>query len=212
MSWRLARGLEKLRDQVNAIWPARSKESDGSIGDTSHSARLSDHNPDDAGVVHAIDLTHDPKGGFDSYAFADMMLKKQDHRLKYVISNRRIGSGPAGPAPGVWRPYTGINPHNHHCHISIMYGALADDVAPWAIDGTTVPDPATAAAYVAPPPTLRMGDRGVDVETMQTMLPGVAVDGDFGPVTAAALKAFQARSGLVSDGICGPMTWKALLS
>jgi peptidoglycan hydrolase-like protein with peptidoglycan-binding domain len=212
MSWRLARGLEKLRDQVNALWPARSKESDGSVGDASHSARLSDHNPDDAGVVHAIDLTHDPKGGFDSYAFADMMLKKQDHRLKYVISNRRIGSGPAGPAAGVWRPYTGINPHNHHCHISIAYGALADDVAPWAIDGTTVPDPATAAAYVAPPPTLRMGDRGVDVETMQTMLPGVAVDGDFGSVTVAALKSFQARSGLVSDGICGPMSWKALLA
>ncbi|MHC2533366.1 hypothetical protein ACVJMY_002935 [Bradyrhizobium diazoefficiens] len=135
MTWRLARALEQLRAQVNQKWPQRSKESDGSIGDEHHSARLSDHNPDGAGVVHAIDITHDPKGGFDSYAFADMLLKRQDHRLKYVISNRRIGSGPAGPAPGVWRPYTGINPHDHHCHVSVMSGQLADDMSAWSIDG-----------------------------------------------------------------------------
>ena len=118
MTWRLAKSLETLHSQVNAKWPNRSKDSDGSIGDEHHSARSSDHNPNAAGVVCAIDITHDPKGGFDSYAFADMLLQKRDSRIKYIISNSRIGSGHTGPAAWTWRKYTGINPHNHHCPCS----------------------------------------------------------------------------------------------
>jgi hypothetical protein len=214
MSWRLARGLEKLRSQVNAKWPNRSKESDGSVGDTSHSARVSDHNPDGAGVVHAIDITHDPKGGFDSYAFADMLLAKQDHRLKYVISNRRIGSGTAGPAPGVWRKYSGINPHDHHCHVSIMSGPTADDTQDWDINAAVETDPIIQPTYVPPPATLRMGATGDQVKIMQTLLLAkvmkIDVDGNFGPETASILKKFQEAHGLVADGVAGPMTWAAL--
>lgn len=214
MSWRLARGLEKLRAQVNDKWPKRSKESDGSVGDTSHSARVSDHNPDGSGVVHAIDITHDPKGGFDSYAFADMLLAKQDKRLKYVISNRRIGSGPAGPQPGVWRKYSGANPHDHHCHISIVSGALADDTRDWDINTAVQVDPVIRPDYVQPPPTLRKGAKGDQVKIMQTLLLAkgmkITVDGDFGPKTADALKKFQEAHGLLADAVCGPMTWAAL--
>ena len=36
------------------------------------------------------------------------------------------------------------------------------------------------------------------------------VDGDAGPKTIAALRAFQKVAGLVPDGIAGPMTVKAL--
>jgi len=214
MSWRLARGLEKLRSQVNAKWQNRSKNSDGSVGDTSHSARVSDHNPDGAGVVHAIDITHDPKGGFDSYAFADMLLAKQDKRLKYVISNRRIGSGPAGPQPGVWRKYSGANPHDHHCHVSIVSGSLADDTRDWDISAAVQVDPVIQPDYVPPPPTLRKGTKGDQVKVMQTLLLAkgmkIDVDGDFGPMTEAAVREFQAAHGLVADAICGPMTWAAL--
>ncbi len=38
----------------------------------------------------------------------------------------------------------------------------------------------------------------------------IDVDGDFGPQTEAAVKAFQAHSGLVADGDAGPMTKAAL--
>jgi hypothetical protein len=214
MAWRLAHGLDHLRAQVNAKWPGRSKESDGSIGDEHHSARLSDHNPDGAGVVHAIDITHDPKGGFDSYAFADMMLEKQDIRLKYVISNRRIGSGPAGPSPGMWRKYSGVNPHDHHCHVSIIGGSMADDTRDWDINAAVNIDPVIQPDYVRPPPTLRKGSTGDQVKSLQTLLLAkgmkIDVDGQFGPKTAAALKEFQEAHGLVADAICGPMSWAAL--
>lgn len=215
MAWRLARALETLRAQVNEKWPNRSKESDGSIGNAEHSARESDHNPDSSGVVHAIDITHDPKSGFDSYAFADLILKKQDPRLRYVISNRRIGSGPAGSAPGIWRPYRvppNKNPHDHHCHVSCMYDAGADDNRPWDIDGVSAPTAGAIAAYVQPPPTLRRGSQGEYVKLLQSKLgfTGDDIDGDFGPKTLTKLKDFQTSHQLVVDGIAGPQVWNTL--
>jgi peptidoglycan hydrolase-like protein with peptidoglycan-binding domain len=38
----------------------------------------------------------------------------------------------------------------------------------------------------------------------------VAVDGMFGPITETAVVEFQTGSGLVADGIVGPLTWAAL--
>jgi hypothetical protein len=42
--------------------------------------------------------------------------------------------------------------------------------------------------------------------------PRLAVDGDFGPRTEAAVRAFQKRSRLEVDGIVGPKTWAKLFS
>jgi peptidoglycan hydrolase-like protein with peptidoglycan-binding domain len=39
---------------------------------------------------------------------------------------------------------------------------------------------------------------------------GISVDGAFGPQLEAAVKSFQECSGLVVDGIVGPLTWNAL--
>jgi peptidoglycan hydrolase-like protein with peptidoglycan-binding domain len=56
---------------------------------------------------------------------------------------------------------------------------------------------------------LNKGDFGPSVRKLQQLL-GVKVDGDFGPKTEAAVKAFQRKHSLVVDGKVGPKTWAAL--
>lgn len=214
MTWRLARGLEKLRAQVNAKWPNRSKNSDGSIGDEAHASRSSDHNPwikdNGVGVVTAIDITHDPRGGFNSYDFADMLKRHKDNRIKYVISNRRIFSGNDGPRPWEWRRYTGSNPHDHHVHISIQSDrAHYDDVSDWNIEGVADPWPQMVDDYVKPRPTLSRGMQSEYVKVLQAAI-GANPDGHFGPETFEKLKKWQADHHLMADGICGAQTWKTI--
>src|SRR5690625_1007649 len=124
MSYYLAASLTKLRDEVNALWPNRSKVSDGWIGDTSHQARKSDHNPDygSGGVVRAIDIT---KSGIN----VDLLLKHttNDSRVAYVIYNHRIYQHSTG-----WKPYYGSNPHTQHVHVSIAHTRAAErDLKTW---------------------------------------------------------------------------------
>lgn len=155
MSWRLAKALVTLRAQVDAAHPGRAKFNDGSIGDTSHQARKSDHNPNSHDVVQAIDISHDPAHGFDSYDFADMLRQKRDNRIKYVISHGRIFSSLVNAWE--WRPYTGADSHSHHVHISVSDDPqLYDDATPWDIDATTAVAPTDKPVLPAipqPPPT-----------------------------------------------------------
>ena len=58
-------------------------------------------------------------------------------------------------------------------------------------------------------PTLRRGDHGDAVKQMQQGI-GVPADGSFGPMTEAAVRAFQRKHQLVPDGIFGPRCWAAL--
>lgn len=60
-------------------------------------------------------------------------------------------------------------------------------------------------------PTLRLGDSGPDVVSLQNLLNINPVDGKFGPQTEQDVKDFQKEWGLtVVDGIVGNDTWNAL--
>ena len=61
----------------------------------------------------------------------------------------------------------------------------------------------------SPRATLRRGATGALVSTLQGLL-GVKVDGSFGGITEARVRAVQRELGLVPDGIVGPKTWQAL--
>lgn len=56
---------------------------------------------------------------------------------------------------------------------------------------------------------LKRGLAGEPVKILQTKL-GVTADGQFGPATEEALKAYQKANGLAVDGIAGPDTFMAM--
>lgn len=189
-TWRLAKSLIKLREQLDTTRPNRSKASDGSIGDTAHSARKSDHNPNAQGVVTAIDITHDPANDVDGYVLSRQLAK--DRRTKYVIFNAEIYRS-YKPQLG-WAKYTGANAHRAHVHVSVL-AASADDTLPW-FNGLT-------------PATLRYKDTGAAVMELQHKL-GIKDDGIFGRDTENAVREFQAHHGLDVDGVVGSRTWAVL--
>lgn len=76
-------------------------------------------------------------------------------------------------------------------------------------------DPPDTATPPAKRPMIQKGAKGDLVRVLQAALkaagfdPGPA-DGDFGPRTDAAVRAFQGAKGLEVDGQVGPRTWAAL--
>lgn len=210
----MAKSLEILRAQINALSPNRDTSADGGIGNAEHSARISDHNPNTSGVVCARDFTHDPGHGIDSELLANKLLASRDARIKYVISNRKIASGDAGPKPWMWRDYPvppNKNPHDHHFHISVKADPkYCDDDRPWKLDGLKVDPIKAGAAPVVADPLLRRGASGPSVAKLQQILKIKPEDGIFGLRTEAAVVRFQSANGIATDGIVGPYTWKKL--
>lgn len=56
---------------------------------------------------------------------------------------------------------------------------------------------------------MKIGATGARVSWVQRRV-GTTPDGDFGPKTDAAVKAFQTKHGLTADGVVGPLTFAAL--
>lgn len=150
MTWRLAKSLAALRGEVDARWPERSKISDGTLGDPAHAARVSDHNPNAAGVVRAFDCTGE---GAETQA-RDV---PGEWLFQHIITLGRAGhpalsnhgyvihDGRAAYASKGWEivPYKGASSHPHHVHISVGRDpAQYDDLTPWGIDAPTPAPPA----------------------------------------------------------------------
>lgn len=143
MAWQLVPAAVTLREQVNKRWPNRDKASDGSIGDAAHAARVSDHNPDAHGWVHAIDIDKD---GIDADALADQLIAHARNReagstrLKNIVWKGRVASGTYADKFWVWR--AGDYGHFDHIHISFTESAENDsrefplpvfDIVKWTV-------------------------------------------------------------------------------
>lgn len=214
MSWRLAKSLTKLREQVNAAYPGRDKTSDGSIGDAAHATRKSDHNPwityQGQGIVTAIDIDEDVDARGSVEHIVKAIQASRDPRVKYIIYEGRISV--QGDITK-WKAYKGVNPHKHHAHISVNADPrLFDDTTAWDIGSPTDTIVESAPAHTAGRPLVKRGS----IEPEQIMFIQrrlmIAVDGHFGAKTETAVKAFQKQKGLPVDGIVGPQTWAALLA
>lgn len=152
----LAVGGAMLRLQIDKRWPNRDRRSDGWIGDRAHAARISDHNPDARGIVHAIDIDENLgagplRNGRQARILADQLLDYAasglpgSDRLKYVVYENRLASGTYRSTWWRWRP--GNWGHTAHIHVSFT-AAAETDKRPWPLPCLTK-DPAQRRRWAA---------------------------------------------------------------
>lgn len=177
MAWRRARSLVVLEQEIQEVAPGTTV---WDIGDEDHQRRASDHNPNPAGVVCAIDVLGN--AGLDLAHLAETVRTSGHPAGKYVIYRDRIASASRGWR---WRSYGGA--FHSHVHVSVGRGPDGqstgpyDDQSPWGLaeGGNDMIG-------------LTEGDEGQDVKGLQAMLrkaghsPG-EVDGIYGPATSAAV-------------------------
>lgn len=82
-------------------------------------------------------------------------------------------------------------------------------ISPTVVNAPKIPGTTNPVASIISSGNLQNGSKGTQVSDLQKLL-GVSVDGDFGPKTEAAVRAFQAANNLTVDGIVGPETIAAL--
>ena len=151
--------------------------------------------------------------------------------VMYVIFNGRIWS--SYRAGDGWRVYSGGESHADHIHISLSWSGAAKRTSWWTgkavgpdygpcpqVQGNPAPpwsgprstpcptpiDPMTLTGA----PLLARDATGAYVVQLQRLLSVTPVTGFFGPITAAALTAFQKAHGLPVTGTTTPATWSAL--
>ncbi len=220
---RLVHSLDGLRAEFNDVNPARDRSSDGWIGNAEHARTISDHNPDDFGMVNAIDVDVDgvPMGRIVAFLVAECHAGRET-RLQYIIYRRTIWSRSWG-----WtaRAYHGHNPHTKHAHFSARPGASGGGA--WGVSTNFGPRPGRPAPAPRPPAAgtvknapgsrrLMLRDpplAGADVRYVQRWIGARRCgppDGRYGPNTRDGVRWYQRMRGLAADGIVGPKTWHHL--
>jgi hypothetical protein len=156
MGWVLTKGLQNLREQVNAAFPERDKASDGTVGDLAHQVGTSGHNPDLTGraeykdgdkldEVRAWDMDTDLRAApATAQQIVDHIraLPGISSVLRYMIYNRKIYKASNGWKP---EPYSGPSPHTEHIHFSGAYSQAADNNTSYDFRLEEIPVSLTAA-------------------------------------------------------------------
>jgi len=115
---RLVLSLRRLAREIDHAWPDRATSSDGWIGDASHASRVSDHNPDRNGLVHALDVT---AAGVNTPVLINRVTRHP--ATEYVIHDGMIWSRRFDMKP---REYEGPDPHTSHVHVSVRHTRTAE--------------------------------------------------------------------------------------
>lgn len=238
-SYTIAPAVRSVLTQATIYIPGRDKQSDGLLGDASHAARKSDHNPDwstPEGWVRACDLTHNPEKGLDAHLWVRWYLLSGlpgVERIQYVISKDEIWNRDRKNEG--FREYTGANEHMHHCHISIRKG-FEKDVRSWGFEHFTghtpaptpeaqppakpEPNPMQVLAFLLGVAKTRYYKKGNPDELVNSFIrnglrmhgfaSSVAEHGPYDDNLKWYVAEFQKKYGLTPDGIVGPQTWKVM--
>lgn len=161
----------------------------GWIADSAHSSQ-SDHAVDSDGTVDALDpMLGSAFRNADADTIVNALVASRDKRIKYIIWENRIISSVV--QPWVWRPYSGSDPHTGHFHISSVQ-EYEKDASAWRINSEG--KKMEYKTFGVRVPVIRQGDNDDQYDgynmiyRIQGAL-GVDRDGDYGPKTAAAVKA-----------------------
>ena len=139
--------------------------------------------------------------------------------INYIIWNKKMWRAYA-PERG-WAAYTGSSPHTDHIHFTFTWDGAYRRTSWWTGRAVTTIDPGPKPALPTPtsnPTTpsavytlLVQGSTGADVALAQRVI-GVPADGQFGPVTLAALKAWQAANRVPVTGKLDAATWARMVA
>lgn len=139
MACKCAPALDVLKREVDALFPNRDKASDGCCGDAAHAARKSEHNPSLEGYARARDIDEDIIEGIGDRELDGLgLVLLADKRCRYLIYEAELLY-----PDGRRKPYSGINAHRHHLHITIHDWAV-HDTRPWGIAAAFAPAPIPA--------------------------------------------------------------------
>ncbi len=110
----------------------------------------------------------------------------------------------------LWTNGSTVNAFNHCVEVQ-AFASASPAPTPSA---TPTPTPTPSPSPTSCPPTIQQGSTGSTVVLLQQQLNvrgyHLLVDGDFGPITKAAVIDFQMKKGLTANGIDGDATWQAL--
>ena len=138
----------------------------------------------DMDLDECIDYLKTPKGALESALWFWDTNKLNKYCDKHDVKGmtKRVNGG-----------YNGLEDREEKWEkvLGLLGGASAEPVE-------EKPTPATDI-------TLMVGDRGTEVENLQSAL-GLNADGIFGPGTKRAVKIYQMNNGLSADGVAGPAT------
>jgi peptidoglycan hydrolase-like protein with peptidoglycan-binding domain len=137
--------------------------------------------------------------------------------INYIIWNKKMWRAYA-PERG-WAAYTGSSPHTDHIHFTFTWDGAYKRTSWWTGRAVTTIDPgppppkptSTPSTPSAVYTVLVQGSTGADVALAQRVI-GVPADGQFGPVTLAALKTWQAANRVPVTGRLDAATWARMVA
>jgi hypothetical protein len=224
---------KSLLNQINKRWPERIKEKDGWFAGEHLFDSLSDHNPDENGLVHALDIDTRLLGESDvkgSKRDADILANELidyvrkavpgSERIKFITYNNKIASATYPTRYWVWRD--GEFGCLDHIHISFSTTGQSDPRNISLPVFTNIPKKTKTIFHSKPvnypgKQRVMLGEKNESIRRMQRQLISKGYDipegdnAEYGIGTKEAVKSFYHKIGKRSDGkFIGPAAWNIL--